>query len=543
MNEHSTQGVGSGEVTHVSAIPRVKEPRGEPESALIGAALKLELRGRLLFLIRLGWAALVVGTLALFLLTMPARYSHLLIIGAENSIALKDLGLDPGVYGTLIGTLDGTLFLAFTVVGALIFARKSDEWIGLFSSLALITAVVAIIRPADSLLFVETQLRIPLLLVFAVGVVTILAFVYIFPDGHFAPSLMRWPAYGLLAFAVYSTLARTVLIQPMRWPPEPISPVIILGILLGVVSQVYRFRRQSDPVQKQQTKWVIYGLSVAAVGMVAFLIVVPVLVPDVNFPGAERVLYVLIGVPLFYLSLMMLPLSLAVSILRYRLWRIDLIISRTVVYVLLTGILAGLFAALEKVTQDVFTALTGAGSDFATVISTLVVVAAFTPVKDLLQKVVSSRWSETVDPADQLKTFGDRVQARVSPIHPGAIARRLVVEAAAAYRAKGGAVYVMQGGESHLLQTVGAWDGEAALCIPLESQEGAPRFGMIALDDRLNGAQYSEEDRQALTALAQIVARALEEDQALLNAMSDTASGAEAEHAAVGKTVGAEPGA
>lgn len=500
------------EVTAHMFPARIKPAPMERANALIGAALQISLRGRVLLLVRAVWLVLVAATLALFGLTIPARYSQLVILGAENSIALQELGLSQNVFTLLIGAFDSIAFLTYTIVGALIFSRKGHEWIGLFSSLTLITAVFAIVRPADSLLFVDQSLRIPLLIVLAIAAVTITVFAYFFPDGNFIPRWTRWIVLGLCIFAVYGLVDRIYLTRPFRWPPAPLSPVIYLGILGGVIVQFYRYRRVSDPTQKQQMKWVILGLGLGAFGLIGFLMLIPALLPQVALPGMSRVLYVLIGLPIFYLCILALPFSLTFSILRYRLWEINLIISRTLIYLLLTGILTGLFAMFEKITQDLFVAFTGAQSDFAPILSTLIVVAAFTPLKEALQKVVQARVNDASDPLARLKTFRERVETRISPLQPVQISRRLALEAISAYNAKGGAVYVVQNGESKLVQAWGDWDGEAALMIPLTTGPAAHCFGFVALDDRKNGARYAERDRKALTEAGQHVARALEED-------------------------------
>ncbi len=485
----------------------------ERANALIGAALRVSLRGRVLLLVRIIWGALVATTLSLFALTIPARYSQLLIIGAENSIAMQELGLPQNTPAFVVGAMDGLLFITYTLVGAIIFSRKSDEWIGLFASLTLLTTVFAIVRPADSLLFVDSMLHIPLLIILALGAVTITVFVYIFPDGRFVPSWTRWIVIGLGAFAVYGLIDRMFLTQPFRWPPAPLSPIIYLGVLGGAVIQFYRYRRVSDLAQKQQMKWVVLGVLVGILGVIGFVMVVPLLLPRVGLPGMTRVLYVLIGVPIFYLALLQLPIALAISILRYRLWDINFIVSRTLIYLSLTGILAGLFAVFEKITQDLFIAITGSQSNFAPIISTLVVVAAFTPLKDILQKFVQARVKDSADPTARLKTFRERVETRISPLNPVQIARRLALELVAAYNAKGGAVFGIENDQTKILYTLGEWDGEASLCIPIESSAGATRFGYIALDERKNGAQYSARDQAALQDVTQAVARALEEDQ------------------------------
>ena len=105
--------------------PLVRPPHSEGASALIGSALHLSLRGRVRLLIWVLWGALTLLALGVFFLTIPARYSQLVIIGAENSIALQELGLPQTFFALHTGVLDAVLLLAYTAVGILIFARKA----------------------------------------------------------------------------------------------------------------------------------------------------------------------------------------------------------------------------------------------------------------------------------------------------------------------------------------------------------------------------------------------------------------------------------
>lgn len=498
----------------------VKSPRAEFSNALIGAALRLDLRGPFVWAVRLVWLLLVLVTLGVFLLTIQARYSQLVIMGTESFIALQQLGLPANFFTVYIGIMDALLFLAYLGVGVLIFARKSNEWIGLFSSLALITTGVTVVRPGDSVLLVDSSIQVPLLFVFMLGNLAITMFVYIFPDGRFAPRWLVWLALALGVYIVYSSFVEPLLANPMPWPPSRFSPLIVLGLVVGVAAQFYRYRRVASPAQRQQTKWVIAGLAIALLAVLLYLIVVPELAPAVSRPGTVRVWFLLLGVPLLDLSLLMLPLLLAFSILRYRLWDISLLLSRTLIYVPLTAILAGLFAVVESLGQEFFVALTGQRSDVATVLSTLLVVAIFTPLKDSFKSLVEKRFGSTTDPQTYIKRFAERINTRVTPLYTPQVMRRLLTEMVSAYHAKGGAVYFTKGTELHLLETLGAWDGDAALCIPVAGREGAPSLGMIALDDRKNDAPYTDEDRQALNHLAETVVRALEEDKSATQAMS-----------------------
>jgi hypothetical protein len=484
----------------------------EGNSAIIGNSLQLRARAWLMWLTRAIWALIVLQTLLVFTLTISARYSQLVIIGAENSIAFQQLGVPQWFVANYIAFFDGLVFLAYAIIGAMIFRYKSREWIGLFASLTLITTAVSIIRPGDSLLFAESILRIPLLLTQTIGIVCIIIFLYIFPDGRFMPRWTRWIAIAFTTFASYFYLTPIVITDPLPWPPPNVPPVLVVGIVLGVAFQVVRYKLYSTDVQREQTRWVILGLIGAAVGLAAFLLLVPLLVPQVLRPSMSRALYVLIGVPLFYVALALFPIALGISFRRHHLWNVDLLLNRTLVYLPLTAILAGLFEALEFISRTFFNALTGEGSDLATIVSTLLVAAAFAPIKDFLQGLVDKRFKEAPDPAKHLDAFRAQVQARVSPIYPPQMLRRFLDEAAQAYNVTGGAAFLQNKAELVLLKTVGEWDNDAQVRVPMQMTPTSPLFGQIALGKRKNGAPFTDADIETLCRIAQTVSCEIEED-------------------------------
>jgi hypothetical protein len=210
------------------------------------------------------------------------------------------------------------------------------------------------------------------------------------------------------------------------------------------------------------------------------------------------------------ISLAFIPLCSAMAILRTHLWDIDIIIRRTLIYVPLTALLAGLYAASTAVLQKLFVALTGEKSDVATVLTTLVVVAAFDPIKRGVQYLIDLRFKEVPDPARKLKGFAEQVRLELGVIDPHRIARRLLEEAANAFGAKGGAVWL--GASETLIHTTGRWEGSATLSMPMETANA--KVGMIALTERSNGAHYSSKDRAVLQQVVTAVAMAIDQESA-----------------------------
>ena len=174
--------------------------------------------------------------------------------------------------------------------------------------------------------------------------------------------------------------------------------------------------------------------------------------------------------------------------LRYRLYDIDVIINRTLVYVPLTAIVAGLYSASIALLQKLFVAATGEKSDAAIVITTLLLTTTFTPIKNLLQSAVDKRFKETRDATKKLKSFDRQVRLVGDVLDTRQITRRRLDETTTAFNAKSGAVYLMQDGALQLVQASEGWEGNVgnvALTVPLESE--GEQVGLLQLGARRDG--------------------------------------------------------
>jgi hypothetical protein len=280
-----------------------------------------------------------------------------------------------------------------------------------------------------------------------------------------------------------------------------LSLILILpAVLACVLSVALRFRRAPGD-ERQQIKWFSY----AAV-LLIFAIGVTLLNESLGRPFPEPVIGILLFIPIAGL-----PISVGIAVLKYRLYDIDLIINRTLVYVPLTAILAGLYSASVALFQRLFQAATGERSDAAIVITTLILAASFTPIKNALQGIVDKRFKEAPDATKKLKALGEEVGARIYPINVRQVTRRLLEEAATAYGAKAGAFHLQQDGGVRLVHTYGEWEGdEARTSIPLDSDE--ERIGFIQLGARHNGLDYSDKDLEVLQQVANTVACAIRQD-------------------------------
>jgi hypothetical protein len=222
-------------------------------------------------------------------------------------------------------------------------------------------------------------------------------------------------------------------------------------------------------------------------------------------------------------SLLAIPVAAGVAILRYRLYDIDLIISRTLVYVPLTAFLAGLYSASVALFQKVFQAVTGDRSDAAIIISALVLASVFTPAKSWLQTKVDRRFKPDADPDRQLEAFAAEVSASVYRVDPGRLSRRLVDTVRKATQAGSVSVSLRVGEQKFQVSSGDAWPAVVAtgtLSVPIGAS-GAQ--GELRIGPRPSGRPYSSALADAAKAVAAAIVDSLETASARPNTLLETA--------------------
>jgi len=157
-------------------------------------------------------------------------------------------------------------------------------------------------------------------------------------------------------------------------------------------AQIYQYVKVSGPIERQQTKWVVFGLTAAIV------LFVGVGFADLIFsriqPADQGVLFTLVSRLFLTLAALLVPLSIGVAILRYRLWDIDFIINRTLVYGSLIAMLAAVYFGSVTATETIFHALTSQEEQpqLTIVVSTLVIAALFLPLRHRTRAFIDRRF-------------------------------------------------------------------------------------------------------------------------------------------------------
>jgi hypothetical protein len=363
------------------------------------------LRARWLVPARVAWVVMAITVLAIILFSIPSSFEHYSsvctaaseVCSSERVVhqatpegvrALGETGLSLRSYALLNVVVDKVFQLVWFAVGALIFWRRSDDRMALLVSVFLVSFGPVAVDPTSAYTLISSQPAwwFPVRSVNIVGIVSPALFFFLFPSGRFVPHWTRWLAVAFIVNDVSDLLFPQLY---SRSPSlETVSYLVFLGgVVSAVWSQVYRYHRVSSPAQRQQSKWVVFGLTLGIAG--TFPSQLPV---DLSLVGGDTPLTLLFLKMGFALSLMLIPLSIGVAVLRSHLFDIDVLINRTLVYGSLTATLVALYFVGIVVLQRLFVALTGEKSTLAVVASTLVIAALFTPLRRRIQSFIDRRF-------------------------------------------------------------------------------------------------------------------------------------------------------
>ncbi len=361
------------------------------------------------------WMVLAVLLLANFVASIPPYYQILRTVCTlpdpsncptgqltpDTAAALAHLHLSLSGYAASFVTLDVVLSLLPWGIGLLIYWRKSAERMGLFVSLLLV--LFAGTGIANSLLGVWAGTLSPPLLSTLFNLISgaewigLGAFLLTFPTGRFVP---RW-SWLVLSFWIISFVWSTP--SPIPFLQGTVSLLVFGGTLFIMV---YRYVRVFDATGRQQAKWFVY----AAVVSLILLFLGTGLPGVVPADSPSQLLFptiILFSSALFYLGL-------GLAILRFRLWDIDAIINRTLVYGSLTALLTAVYVGLVIGLQALLRGIIRQDNSVAIVLSTMAIVAIFLPLRSRIQTIIDRRfYRRKYDAVKTLAAFSTTLRQEV----------------------------------------------------------------------------------------------------------------------------------
>jgi signal transduction histidine kinase len=384
--------------------------------------------------------------------------------------------------------LDSILSLGYWLVAAFLFWRKSDDRLALLAAVSLGTFPIVFNTGLMSTLpspwsFLAHGISF-------LGTLCLLLFFYVFPSGHFVPRWTRWILVVALIYGVFNTFFPFAAFNPF-YTYQVLNNLFLIGQIVSiVVVQIYRYRRVSSPAQRQQTKWVVYGVSLGWVGYLVLLTI------RLFFPSLYQTSLLVnsIADTALYGFVLLVPFFIGLAILRARLWDIDILINRTLVYGILSVCVVGVYVLVV----GALGALIGASGNLViSLLATGLVAVLFQPLRAWVQRGVNRLlYGQRDEPYTVITQLSQRLEAQLSP---EAVLSTIVDTVAQALKLPYVDILLKQEDTFRLVASVGVLVGEP-LVLPLVYQQDT--IGQMHLAPRTPGEPFTPADRHLLDELA-----------------------------------------
>jgi signal transduction histidine kinase len=468
----------------------------------------LLVRERWLPVVRIAWLVFVIAAAVYALVVQQQLSPDMSFLEDEPTVeddapgfpssqvlrqGLDQLGVSPSVLAWFFVGLSATSLAVNFSLALLLFRSRSNEVMALFVGVFLVASTCPE-YPPDLVTMAETEpirAAVGTVLTFTFFTSFVLLFL-LFPDGRFAPRWMVVPGALFVAASAWSFFPTP---ERIGVATGALDALFLLVVLVAAISaQVYRYRRVSGPTEREQTKWFVYGLGVAMVGFIALNIFLDFAHLDrPDYPPQQAVIVMSLFQLLFSGVFLVAAVFLAVAMLRFHLFDIDLVINRTLVYSSLTACVVALYVlVVGGVGALLHTNRTTAVAFFATG----VVAVAFQPLRDRLQRGVNRLlYGQRDDPYAVLAGLGHRLEGTLAS---DAILPAIVTAVTEALRLPYAAITMRQGDEQVLAAAAGTL-GPVSVTLPLTYQ--GTEVGALHVAPRA-GEELGAQDQRLLQDLA-----------------------------------------
>ena len=432
------------------------------------------LRGYWLAFLRVAWVVLSVLAFIIFIASLPGYFTD----------QLKSYLVGYAVFLLALGIFVASVWF---FVALLIFWRKSNDWLALLvSSMLVLQGANTTINPLHNS---PSLWLLPAVIQNQLAFFVLLLILCLFPTGRFVP---RW--IGWLAVMVSALWLAVLLDEIFDFLPVLNNRLFILVLycLFGgfVVAQLYRYHSVSNRIERQQTKWIVFG--VTATYLIEFLFSFS----SVLFQSvlSSTSLAILILLPLGNAVPILIPLSFGFAILRYRLWDIDIIIRRTLVYGTLTACVVALYMLIVV---GLGALLQARGNLGLSLLATGLIAVLIQPLHTRLQRAVNRLlYGERDEPYKVISRLGQRLEATLAP---EAVLPTIVETVTQALKLPYAAISLKQDGEDVIATSSGRTADELTRLALIYQSE---HIGDLLLAPRTRGETFSSADRDLLADLA-----------------------------------------
>lgn len=373
-----------------------------------------QLSGSWLRFARVAWIVLALAAAGILATSLPAYWQT--FTGDLAHVAAESQNDWTAILAALSGVASLGAALLSLGLALLFFRRRFGEPMVARLSFYLVLYAIVMAGPLEkwAAYWLEDDtlaLRLQGLLI----AVPSIAMFAVFPNGRFVPRWSRW----LVVLTLPLSLALFLL---PSYNPADLSGfgrtslvTLALGLTAlfaaGLYAQLYRYRHESSPVERQQTKWVMYGFALWLVYIT--LSSIPYYYLESLAAGEPVPAWASLSVLGWFLALNIIPVSLAVAVTRYRLWNIDVIINRSLVYGALTAAIVLLYVLIVGGLGALFQAQ---GNWLAALIATGFVAVLFQPLRDRLQRWVNRLlYGQRDEPFEVLASLGQRLEDAMAP--------------------------------------------------------------------------------------------------------------------------------
>ncbi len=421
------------------------------------------------------------------------------------------------------------LAAAVILCSPLVFFRRSSDWLVILVAFAMIAFASLLLTPVGYGT-VKLHMYFMNVLIYMIGILTMITVFFLFPTGHFVPRWTKWVSILLVIPAIIDFIniltVNNYLLDFILWIPF---------MVIGAIAQIHRYKRVSSPVERQQTKRVVLG-AVACFAIIAILDLASIMLPS-RLTYAQYVFFTLLVKAGSTLPVLILELSFVLAIYRYRLWDTDLYINRTVVYTLVTLFLVLVWVITSQILNYASQQLLDKQAGWlSAILSSLQVAVIYKPVRNWAEKWVNKRFYK--DRIDYEKALVELQPAMWNFLTPLDLGHTLVTKVPALLQSTSSALFIEERLGLKLAEAQGLHPSEAnkfhfseEILRRLEKGEAihlpegepfkllvplcVPRLkvydlvGVLALSSRTKGRGYSRDHLTDLTALGRSAGTAL----------------------------------
>ncbi len=384
-----------------------------PKSAILSIAITL-------------WLLVAVLHIGLFIIDHYVDYFNMLapcegvwtidggdcdwiVLSTAEETVLQSWGLSLQHYAVSMITISMLTLTIYVGLGILILWRTGITWFGLLVSIALVNIPYAIVSGSARWETIHSFLIYPGMVANIIGNLSQVMFLYLLPNGRLSS---RWAIIPLSVTVFLLMPLDLINSQLIPYTVAPIVILILIGcILLGAILQVYRYFYDSTPTERQQTRWILVSI-VAYVASIMLWIMVFGRALDIPV-GEARVIANVVNWYIIHFVLMLLPIAIAIAILRYNLWNIDIIINRTLVFGGLSAMIVVLYTLIVGGMSVLFQS---SNNVFISIFATALIALVFQPARDRLQGTINRlMFGERDNPYTVLSNLSKQLQSTAKP--------------------------------------------------------------------------------------------------------------------------------